>query len=385
MNIGLFNESYPPIYDGVVISVVNYAYWLKQKGHDIRIITTNLPEKDDTAFHYPIHRYFSLPLFGRRPYRLGLPMLDRNIHKTIKDLPFDIIHAHTPFSSGNLALNAAKARNIPIVATFHSKFRSDFEQKVPFKFIVDMMMNNIMNFFNQVDEVWIPQASVEDTLRSYGYHGHVHVMPNGSDFSNLNVQPLRREGRKMLGINDNEMVLLYVGQHVWEKNIELILRSLSLIKDMPFRFITVGKGYAFTGIKKMAEDLGLGNRILMLGQLGDREQLQQIYAASDIFLFPSLYDTFGLVVREAAALNVPSLLIKGSDASNCITDGVNGFLSDNEPSSFANHIKYLMENPEITKAAGAKASERLISTWEDIMDKVIERYNFIIEEKKKRR
>ena len=384
MNIGLFNENFPPIYDGVVLSVVNYAHWLKQKGHDISLITPDAPGKDDSAFPYPIHRYFSLPLFGRRPYRWGLPVFDRNIHTTVKHLPFDIIHAHTPFSSGNIALKTAKERNIPIVATFHSKYRSDIERQAPFKFIVDKMVNDIVKFFNQVDEVWIPQASVEATLREYGYHGPVHVMPNGSDFSNLDVQPLRTEGRKMLGIKDNEMVLLYVGQHIWEKNLELILRSLSLIKDMPFRFITVGRGYASTGIKKMAEELGIGNKIQMLGQLSDRQQLKHIYAASDLFLFPSLYDTFGLVVREAAALHVPSLLVKGSDASSSITDGANGFLSENKPRNFASHIKYLIENPDITHNVGVHASKTLISTWEDVMDKVIERYCFIIEEKKRK-
>lgn len=384
MNIGLFNENFPPIYDGVALSVVNYANWLMQKGHDVRLITPDAPGKDDSAFPYPIHRYFSLPLLGRRPYRWGLPIFDRNIHKAIRHIPFDIIHAHTPFSSGNIALKVAKEHNIPIIATFHSKYRSDIERQTPFKFIADKMVNDIVKFFNQTDEVWIPQASVEATLREYGYHGPVHVMPNGSDFSNLDAQALRTEGRKMLGITDNETVLLYVGQHIWEKNIELILRSLSLIKNMPFRFITIGRGYATIGIKKMAEELGIGNKIQMLGQLSDRQQLQHIYAVSDLFLFPSLYDTFGLVVREAAALNVPSLLVRGSDASSNITDGINGFLSENKPRKFASRIKYLIENPEITKAVGIKASKTLVSTWEEVMDDVIERYKFVIEEKKRK-
>lgn len=384
MNIGLFNENFPPIYDGVVLSVINYAYWLKQKGHNIRVITPDAPGKDDTAFAYPIHRYFSLPLLGRRPYRWGLPMFDKKFHQTISELPFDLIHAHTPFSSGNIALDIARKRNIPIIATFHSKYRSDIERQVPFKFIVDKMVKDIVKFFNQVDEVWIPQDSVEKTLRDYGYQGPVHVMPNGSDFSNLDVPNLRAEGRKHLGIEENEMVLLYVGQHIWEKNIELILRSLSLIKNMPFRFITVGRGYASKEIMKKAEDLGIGNRIQMLGQVSDRVQLQRIYAASDLFLFPSLYDTFGLVVREAAALNVPSLLVRGSDASNSISDGVNGFISENKPRMFARHLRHLLENPAVIKTAGRRASETLISTWEDIVDDVIDRYNFIIEEKKRK-
>lgn len=384
MNIGLFNENFPPIYDGVSITVNNYAYWLCQKGHNACVVTPNVPERDDKAFSFPIYGYFSLPIWGRNPYRLGIPFFDRQLLPQLENLQFDIIHAHTPFSSGNLALKLAKEKNIPIVATFHSKYKTDIERQAPFRFITNHIVKGIVSFFNQVDEVWIPQACVEQTLREYGYHGPVYIMKNGSDFCNMNVPLLRSAGRSELGVRDTDTVLLFVGQHIWEKNIGLILKSLSILKDLPFRLVTVGCGYAFTDIRKMAEELGIGNKVQMLGQISDREQLQRIYAAADLFLFPSLYDTFGLVVREAAALNVPSLLLRGSDASDSITDGVNGFLSDNTPQSFAYTIKYLLENPEATRNAGIKASKTLPSTWENIMNDVVERYSFIIEEKRRK-
>lgn len=381
MNIGLFNENFPPIYDGVSLTVKNYAYWLTQKGHNACVVTPNAPHKNDSEFSFPVHRYFSLPLIGRKPYRWGLPMFDVNFYRKIREIPFDLIHAHTPFSSGNIALKLAKEKNIPLIATFHSKYKSDIERQVPFQFIADNMVKGIVSFFNQVDELWIPQASVETTLREYGYHGPVHVMENGNDFANLDVPKLRNEGRQELGIKENEFVLLFVGQHIWEKNIAFILQSLAMIKDMPFRFITVGRGYAASGIRKMAEELGLADKIQMLGQLSDREELQRVYAASDLFLFPSLYDTFGLVVREAAALNVPSLLLKDSNAAETITDGLNGFISENTTKDFANLIMHLYENPDLIKNVGTNASKLLLNTWEDNLDKVLERYRFIIEEK----
>lgn len=384
MNIGLFNENFPPIYDGVSLTVNNYAYWLTKKGHNACVITPNAPGKDDSVFPFPVHRYFSLPLIGRKPYRWGLPLFDINFYRKIRGISFDLIHAHTPFSSGNTALRLAKEKNIPIIATFHSKYKSDIERQVPFQFIADNMVKGIVSFFNQVDEVWIPQASVETTLREYGYYGSVHVMENGSDFTNLDVPKLRDEGRKELGIKENEFVLLFVGQHIWEKNIAFILQSLSKIKDIPFRFITVGRGYASSGIRKMAEELGLGSKIQMIGQLSDREQLQRVYAASHLFLFPSIYDTFGLVVREAAALQVPSLLLRGSNASEAITDGINGFISGNSTNDFANLITRLFNNQDLAKAAGINASKQLVNTWEDNLEKVLERYRFIIEEKKRR-
>ena len=382
MNIGLFNENFPPIYDGVSLTVKNYAYWLNKLGHSASVITPNAPGKNDSEFSFPVHRYFSVPLIGRKPYRWGLPLFDQRFTRRLSNTDFDIIHAHTPFSSGKMALKLAKEKNIPIVATFHSKYRNDIQRQAPVKLIVDFMVNNIVSFYNRVDEVWIPQASVEETLREYGYTGNVRVMPNGSDFTIANPSPLRHTGRNELGLRNEEIVLLYVGQHIWEKNIAFIIQALAKIKDLPFRFVTVGKGYAFNGIRKMAEDAGIGHKLLMLGQISDRESLQRVYAASDLFLFPSLYDTFGLVVREAAAMNVPSVLLKNTDAACSITDGYNGFLSEDNVEEYAKLISHLIENPHIVKDAGLNASSSLVHSWENIMNSVVDRYNFLIQSKK---
>lgn len=383
MNIGLFNENFPPIYDGVSMTVRNYAYWLTKKGHNASVVTPDAPDKDDSEFAFPVHRYFSLPLIGRKPYRWGLPQFDRGFYRRMQDVPLDLIHAHTPFSSGNAALKIAKERGIPIVATFHSKYKSDFERQIPFQFIVDRMLSGVISFFNQVDEVWIPQASVEPTLREYGYRGPVQVMENGGDFSNLDVQTLRTLGRNELGVKEGETVLLFVGQHIWEKNIGFIIESLSLIKDMPFRFVTVGTGYATADIRKMADRFGIADKMLMLGQISDREQMKKVYAGADLFLFPSLYDTFGLVVREAAALNVPSLLIKGSDASNGITDGVNGFVVGYTSKEYAQFVQYLMQNPEIAAQVGKNASTSLVRGWDSVLDDVLERYDLLLRKVKR--
>jgi glycosyltransferase involved in cell wall biosynthesis len=199
----------------------------------------------------------------------------------------------------------------------------------------------------------------------------------------LDVQTLRTLGRNELGVKEGETVLLFVGQHIWEKNIGFIIESLSLIKDMPFRFVTVGTGYATADIRKMADRFGIADKMLMLGQISDREQMKKVYAGADLFLFPSLYDTFGLVVREAAALNVPSLLIKGSDASNGITDGVNGFVVGYTSKEYAQFVQYLMQNPEIAAQVGKNASTSLVRGWDSVLDDVLERYDLLLRKVKR--
>ena len=98
-------------------------------------------------------------------------------------MQFDLVHAHCPFTSGRLARQVAKQQHIPFVATFHSKYRQDFEHNVRSKLIVDLMVKHIIHFFEQADEVWIPLPAVEETLREYGFKGrHVEGVENGNDF-----------------------------------------------------------------------------------------------------------------------------------------------------------------------------------------------------------
>lgn len=376
--IGIFNDNFPPVLDGVGITAQNYAYWLTETGHDVSVITPYAPNMHDViaSAPYPIHRYISIPIPFRSPYRYGLPYLDASFMRKWKEMNFDIVHAHCPFTTGTLASRISKSQQIPLVATFHSKYRQDFEHNVPCKPIVDWMVKRIIHFYEQADEVWIPLPAVEETLREYGYKGHVEVVENGNDFyaSKSQIAIIRESMRAELGIMPDETMLLFVGQHTWEKNIRFILESLSLIKDKPFHFFMVGTGYAVHAIRSLIRQLGLSDRVTLLGNIHDRDRLKRIYAAADLFLFPSLYDTCGLVVREAAAMHTPSILLRESTAATAITDGVNGFLTHNDPADFVQQIMYLMNRPDEIKSVGEKASKTISRSWESVIEEVALRY-----------
>jgi len=381
--IGIFNDNFPPILDGVALTAQNYAYWLHEKGYDVRVITPYAPRAGAVldAAPYPINRYLSVPIPFRHPYRYGMPYLDlafmRNWHK----MDFEIVHAHCPFTSGDLAYSAAQKQGIPMVATFHSKYRQDFEHNVKSKRIVDWMVRHIIQFFEKADEVWIPQAAVEPTLREYGYKGHVEVVENGNDFYTpvKKIEQMRTQMRLELGLEPEDTMMLFVGQHIWEKNIGFILDALALIKDRPFQLFMVGTGYAVREIKQTISALGLQDKVTLLGNIHDRERLKKIDAAADLFLFPSLYDNAPLVVREAAAMHTPALMLEESTAAEVITPDVNGFLTPNSVHRYAERIAWLMEHPEILKRVGDKASRTISRSWENVIDEVILRYRDIQE------
>lgn len=377
---GLFNDSFPPVLDGVTLTVQNYVRWLTAFGHRACVVTPwnpVMPSHDG----FDLYRYFSLSIASRKPYRYGYPKLDPFIWRRMRTVPFALVHSHCPFSSGRLAVYAARKQHVPLVATFHSKYRTDLEHSLP-PWMVKRIMRRVMDFFDAADEVWIPQAKVEETVREYGYKGKLTVVENGIDIEMPDFDEITRfkkEQRVKLGMSPDEMVLLFVGQHIREKGVMLIIRAIDKLRDLPVRMEFVGTGYAVEEMKSLIRSLHLDDKITLHGVISDRDILKSYYAAADLFLFPSRYDNAPLVVREAAMMGVPALLIEGSTAAEVVTDGYNGFLVTESPESYASKIRSLYENRQSVETAARGASSTLTRSWREVMEEVVGRYDEIIE------
>jgi 1,2-diacylglycerol 3-alpha-glucosyltransferase len=378
---GLFNDGYVPIMDGVTITVKNYAFWLNKTLGPTDVITPFVPNHEDNE-PFPVIRFLSMPTIVRPPYRIGLPDLDLRLQYLLKNRDFDIVHAHTPFSAGLLAKKVAREKRIPIIATFHSKYRDDLSTVIALKSIVDDQIKRIVDFYYSVDHVWVPQESVAATLREYGYKGPYDVVENGIDMKPPeDPAPLRKRGADYLGLPEGIPVGLFVGQHILEKNLEFLMRSLpAVMAAIPeFRMVFVGKGYAKPFLQSLASDLKIANRITFHDVIFDRDLLQSIYSRGDIFLFPSLYDNAPLVVREAAALKTPAILLKGATAAEVIRDGINGYLSENDTSAYAAKVIEALQDERTRAEIGVAAQKSLCRTWEDVLKEVKGRYLRILD------
>lgn len=373
---GLFNDSFPPVLDGVTLTVQNYAKWLTGHGRKVCVVTPWNPF-DPPHPDFEMHRYFSLPIYNRRPYRYGYPRVDPVIWWHIRRVPFRIVHAHCPFSSGRLARYAAKRHRVPLVATFHSKYKTDLDRSLP-PFMVRYQMKRIRDFYNSADAVWIPQAAVEETVREYGITAPVTVVDNGNDFGDTPVSSA--VARQRLGISPQRLVLLFVGQHIREKGVDIIIDALGRLPDsLDWEMHFVGTGYALSDMRRRVSALGLDSRVTFHGVISSRERLGDIYAASDLFLFPSYYDNAPLVVREAAMMGTPAVLLRGSTASEVIADGENGFLTGRTPQDYAGTIARLGADRDALRHAADGARRTLSRSWSDVMDEVAMRYEEIIE------
>ncbi len=377
-----FNDSFPPIADGVANGVKNYALWLNRKYGEAYAVVPEYPDYTDDE-EFEVIRFKSIPYPPRHPYRIGLPEISFDARKRIVEIPFDIIHARSPFSSGAFAAQIASQKKIPLVASFHSQYYYDIKEQVKSEILTKQLLKVIARFYEKADAVWTVNEKTAETLRGYGYKGDIDIIGNGVDFTMpANYEDIKKTTGDKLGIGQDEFVMLYVGQMVWHKNLRLIAEGLAEVKKsgFPFKMVFVGEGDAKPELKKLIKKLDIEKEIIFLEKINDRAKIMSIYARGDLFLFPSIYDTFGIVVREAAALACPCLLVEGTNAAQDIKDMENGFLCSNDAGSFSSAIMKAMSNKELLRKVSNEALRTLPVSWESVVDRAYLKYLDVIKD-----
>ena len=379
MVIGEFCDCYPPHIDGVGMVVRSYAQELSKTQECYYIAPKNSSKRfPESADSFPVLQFTSLPI-PKEAYRLGLPGVDLSFHQDLRRIGFDIVHAHTPFSAGLEAAHQAWLRDIPLVATFHSKYYDDFYKKTRSDMLSSLGVNMIVAFYEKCDEVWAVNDATAQVLWDYGYRGSIVIMPNGTNLWEPTAEDALA-AQERFGLGEGH-VFLFVGQQNFKKNTRSILEAAALYKKEgdPFKLVFAGQGPDAEAMEELAKDLGLGEETVFTGHITDRKTLMSLYARADLFVFPSLYDNAPMVVREAAAAGTPSLLIAGSCASEGVTDGVNGFLCENTPEDICRAMARALPT---AREVGAKARETIPVPWNEIMKKVLERYEALIKSKR---
>ena len=173
-------------------------------------------------------------------------------------------------------------------------------------------------------------------------------------------------------------MLLFVGQHNYKKNLHGVLGACALLKQQgqPFQLVCAGNGPDFDAIVREARDIGIGGDTQFMGHMSDRAELMALYHRADLLVFPSLYDNAPMVLREAAAMGTPGVLVKNSCAAEGVMDGVNGYISPNETAeSIAQTILRALPT---TGRVGLEAQKTIPVSWNSIMEKVVQEYERLI-------
>ncbi len=381
LKVGIGTDAFPPTTDGISNVAQNYAAEINKRLGEAVVITPKNPNQLDYKYNYEIFRYKSWWIPSKEGYSIGWPFKDE-LHQAIIDMNFDILHSHAPLATSYYFRRVVEKKKIPVVLTYHTKYEYDIDRRVPTKPARDFAYKFLLNNINAADEVWVTSEGTSDSLRKLGYQGDYIVMPNGCDLpvTNVSSDDIAMIKRKH-NVPEDVPIFLYSGRMIWYKNIELILDACTKLKrdGKKFKLIMLGFGADETAIKHYIRNCGLKNDIIWTGKILDRQEILSYYGIADILLFPSVFDTNGLVVREAAACATPSLLVHGSCAAEGIDDGKTGFLCMESAHSVAVTLAKIMDNKELLKRVGKQAQSDIYISWEDSVQKAYKRYENLVE------
>ena len=366
LRVALVTGSYNFVADGVALTLNRLVAYLESAGVEVLVIA---PVAKTAAFDHvgELAAAPSAPLPFRTDYRLAFgltPALRRRLERFAPD----IIHAATPDWLGHQALTFARARGIPVVASYHTRFET-YLKDYGLGFLSDFLTERLRRFYGGFDEVYAPSPSMIDNLIANGFADNIALWGRGVDTERFNPAKRSAAFRARLGSDDETPVIAYVGRLVREKRLDTLAQVAGRISGLDHRLLVVGDGPDRAMLEQAAP------RAFFTGFLSG-DDLATAFASADIFLFPSDTETFGAVTLEAMASGLPTVCADATGSRCLVVPGVTGFLAPpGEVAVFAGHIEALARDEALRRRMGAAARTRSLSfTWDADMASLLARY-----------
>lgn len=356
MKIGFFTDSYRPYISGVVRSIDTFSRELIRRGHEVYIFAPRYPstgENEVNVYRFPS---FHTPFYP--DFYIGLPV-PWPAKKYILQWNLDVIHVHSPFLLGQLGAFFARKLDLPLVFTYHTLY----DQYVHYSPIATGLVRKgvltiARNFCNRCDLVITPTKVIRELIKGYGVTTPVVPIPTGIEperFQRGDAGYLRRN----FGIPEDELILLFVGRIGKEKNLDYLLEAFSLVlqRSRQVSLVLVGNGPEMENLQERSRELGIADKVIFTGFL-EPEMVSAAYRSADIFVFPSVTETQGLVLAEAMAAGLPVVAQAAFGSLAMVKDRVTGYLCREGKEKFAELILSLVEDADLRQRMGAAARSR---------------------------
>lgn len=368
LRVALFSGNYNYVRDGANQSLNRLVAFLERHGVPVRVYS---PTIDPPAFP-PAGTLISVPSVPvpRRPeYRIALG-LPAKIRRDVEAFAPTLIHLSAPDLLGWGALALAERLRIPAVASFHTRFET-YLRYYGLGWLEPFVIARLRRFYGRCQAVLAPSESMAAEIHAQRLSENVRIWSRGVDRALYN--PDRRDlgWRRGLGIDDAEPVVAFVGRLVLEKGLEAFASTLDALRaqGVPHRALVVGDGPERAWMQQR-----LPSAVFAGFQTG--EALARAYASSDIFLNPSVTETFGNVTLEAMASGVPAVCADATGARSLVRHGTTGFLvPPREPDGFVAPVRQLLTEPALrADMAAASVAASADFTWDAIMLGVVDAY-----------
>ena len=368
LRIALFSGNYNYVRDGANKALNRLVGYMLDHGAAVRVYA---PKVENPAFE-PTGDLVGLPNFPiptRSEYRIPSGLND-SVREDLAAFAPNVLHLSAPDFSAQAALKWARERDIPVLASVHTRFET-YLRYYKLGFLEPWLEGRLRKFYNKCDALVAPAPGVIDVLRQQGMHTDISLWARGVEREIFRPEARDLGWRRSLGINDDEVAVGFLGRLVKEKGLDSFFATIDLLKaqSVAHKVLVVGDGPCRTWFAERVP----GASFAGFQQGAD---LGRAVASMDVLLNPSVTEAFGNVTLEAMACGVPVVAAQATGAENLVEPGRSGYLIEpGDTASYADALRRYIEDADLRRAHGAAGELRSRDfSWDAINQAVADTY-----------
>ncbi|MHA1344558.1 MAG: glycosyltransferase [Promethearchaeota archaeon] len=368
------------VYGGPVQCVYHIASEQARLGHEVTVYTSNALDRNKLLSKETVTKilngvkvyYFHNVLRGGNVF--FTPEIFRTAKKEIKN--FDIIHLHEYRTIQNVAVAwYAKKYGVNYCLEGHGTIRP-FVKYEKLKKIFDFIIGRKI-LKNSSGFIAITNKEVEDYKEMNIKREKITIIPNGIDLSEFKKS--RGDLRDELGIKKDEIVILFLGRIAKIKGLDFLIRTIKNVKDENFKLLIAGPDEQ--GEKRRIKDIikqeGIENKVIWVGSVFD-ETKQKLFRTANLFVLPSIQDTFPITLLEAWMHNLPIICTKSCSLASIIQkENVGIIVNYGDIKQFSKKLTMLINNKKLRDELGRKGKRLVLKkyTWQKIIPQIVTYYS----------